>query len=707
MVGALGPSETGDLMAFVRSRVASPGRLAAVRATNLLDTDPDPAFDRIAALAARSSSPLPWRSSPSSMTDARSGRRMSASIPPTPPHATAMSTTPCVRYVIGLDDTFLVDDVRLDPRTADRSGAEAMGVRAWAGAPLRSGGEVIGAICVADTAPRQWSLDDAEALGRLGAICDDAVAAHVTAAAARRADALLRAIVDRASLGFCLIDDDLRFEMVNEALATLNDLPVTAHTGRLVSDVLTSDAGPIVDAIRSIVDGRHEALEVELVGEMPGRPGRRRALRASYFRVDLGDGARRVAALVSDETERAGSRRRAEILAELTRHLAIADDLESVARSIEELAGDYVGAQTVTVALTDETHHRLEVITSLAPGVPLGTRSIPIGDGPCAEALHTCELVVVESDDERRRRYPGSEGDHLAMGSEASVVVPMCIGSGTAIGLVAFGWPRTITRDELPLRQIDTLVDVIAQAVERIRASSQRRDLIAGLQAIVLATPEPRPGLEVAVRYVPAATSLGFGGDWYDVVAIDDSDRTALIIGDVVGHDAAAAVRMTEARAVMRQLLRLDTPLDELFERAHELAPVATSSALATAVVVVVDPTARTLRAASAGHLPPLLLDRHGEVLRLPLGLGPFLGIDGDREPPVVTTYQPGSTLVCYSDGLVESRRDDIDTDIDALASVLAASHRRSCEDLATDIVARFVDADALADDVALVVARL
>jgi serine phosphatase RsbU (regulator of sigma subunit) len=533
------------------------------------------------------------------------------------------------------------------------------------------------------------------------------VAARATTVAARRAEALLEAIVERASIGFCLVDDEVRYEMINDALATFDGLPAAAHLGRLVSDVLSSDSGPIIDAMQSIVDGRHDALEVELMGEVPGQPGRWQSFRSSLFCVDLGDGVRRVAALVSDETERATSRRRAEILAELTRHLAFADDLETVAGAVEVLAADYVGARSAAMALADIAHGRLEIITDPPHTFPAGSRSFPIGDGPCADALHTRTMVVLESQDERRRRYRGTEHDHLLDGSEASVVVPMRISTGTPVGVVAFGWPWTIERDELPLRQIDTLVSVITQAVERIRASSQRRELIAGLQTIVLAAPEPRPGLDIAVRYVPAATTLGFGGDWYDVVAIDDLDSTALIVGDVVGHDAAAAVRMTETRAVIRQLLRLGTPLDTLFERACELSPAAGSSALATVSVVVVDPAARTLDAASAGHLPTLLIDPEGGARRLPLGLGPFLGVAGNRQEPVITPYRPGSTLVCYSDGLVESRRADIDTDVGGLIRALAGSHCRSSEEIASELVERFVDPEALADDVALIVARL
>jgi serine phosphatase RsbU (regulator of sigma subunit)/PAS domain-containing protein len=707
MVGVRGPSETDDFIEVVRARVASPSRIAAVQATGLLDTDPEPAFDRIAALAAR------LCGAPSAFVtlvdDRRSFRKAAVGAVPEGQagRQTSVNESFC-QYVIGLDDELSIDDVRLDPRAAANPSIDTRDVGAWAGVPLRSAdGEVIGTVCVVDPAPRAWSAEECASLSDLAAIAAGEMTARATTMAARRAEALLEAIVERASIGFCLVDDDLRYEMINDALAASNGLPAAAHLGRLVRDVLPRGSGPIIDGMQSIVDGRHDALEVELVGEVPGHPGRRQAFRSSYFRVDLGDGVRRVAALVSDETERAMSRRRAEILAELTRHLAIADDIAAVAGAVQDLAGDYVGARTVAMALADSPHDRLEIITEPPRSALAGSRSVPIGDGPCAEALRTRTMVVVESRAAYRRRYPGTGEDHLVIDSEATVVVPMRIGSGTPVGVVAFGWRRTIERDELPLRQIDTLVDVVTQAVERIRAGSQRRELIAGLQRIVLATPETRPGLDVAVRYVPAAATLGFGGDWYDVVAIDDSDRTALVVGDVVGHDAAAAVRMTETRAVMRQLLRLDTPLDALFARAGELLPVGAPSALATVVVVVVDPAIRTLRAASAGHLPPLLVDAHGDARRLGIGLGPFLGIAGIREAPVVTSYGPGSTLVCYSDGLVESRWVDIGADVDVLIDALAGTHRRSCEELATDLVDRYVDADALADDVALVVARL
>jgi serine phosphatase RsbU (regulator of sigma subunit) len=159
---------------------------------------------------------------------------------------------------------------------------------------------------------------------------------------------------------------------------------------------------------------------------------------------------------------------------------------------------------------------------------------------------------------------------------------------------------------------------------------------------------------------------------------------------------------MAQFRSVIGALIRLDTPIEELF-------PLVTSviygdSPIATAVVVVVDLTAGSLQYVAAGHPPPLLRLPGGEVVQLDDGRQPLLGVPTTRRVPGEHPFPEGSTLLCYTDGLVERRGETIEVSIDRLASVLHAATAADAETLADDLLATLVPSRTQPDDVALAI---
>jgi light-regulated signal transduction histidine kinase (bacteriophytochrome) len=228
-------------------------------------------------------------------------------------------------------------------------------------------------------------------------------------------------------------------------------------------------------------------------------------------------------------------------------------------------------------------------------------------------------------------------------------------------------------------------------------------------RSLLTGPPQPRH-LEVAVRYVPAAREAQVGGDWYDVFAQPDGS-TMLVIGDVAGHDTEAAACMAQLRGLLRGiafdsaqspaqvLARLDSAIDGLGLGALATVLVARLAAAGDGPLV--------LRWSNAGHLPPLVVGPDGEqqVLSAP---GLMLGVDPTAtRADAEVLLEPGSTVLLYTDGLVERRDQIFDEGIEQLRQALAGLRHRPVEDLSDALLAGMLPAERAEDDVALVAVRL
>ncbi len=166
----------------------------------------------------------------------------------------------------------------------------------------------------------------------------------------------------------------------------------------------------------------------------------------------------------------------------------------------------------------------------------------------------------------------------------------------------------------------------------------------------------PPPGIEVAHRYLPASDINEVGGDWYDVLHLPDG-KTALLIGDVMGHGIAAAAVMGRLSATVRALARLDmTPAELLHQLEATLADLA-EPMLATFLYAVCDPATGRCTITRAGHPPPAAAAPDGTVRLLKTPPGAPLGVGGIDFSTTDVVLPPGSVLVLYTDGLIEARR--------------------------------------------------
>jgi len=263
--------------------------------------------------------------------------------------------------------------------------------------------------------------------------------------------------------------------------------------------------------------------------------------------------------------------------------------------------------------------------------------------------------------------------DELA--PEALVVLPLR-GRGRTQGVLSVyrGAARAPFSDE----DVATLEEVASRAglaLDNARLHAAQRSLAEELQRSLL-TDLPAPDrLQVTARYLPAADGAQVGGDWYDAFTVSDGSLR-LVVGDVMGHDRDAAVAMAQVRNVLRGVTHAlgDPPAAILSALDRAMRDLAVG-ALTTAVLATVEDgpsegagEARTLRWASAGHPPPLLLtaDGRAELLTSPSDL--LLGLAPDTARHDHTrTLEPGATVVLYTDGLVERRGEDLGAALERL----------------------------------------
>ncbi|MFJ4468012.1 SpoIIE family protein phosphatase [Streptomyces sp. NPDC089424] len=250
-----------------------------------------------------------------------------------------------------------------------------------------------------------------------------------------------------------------------------------------------------------------------------------------------------------------------------------------------------------------------------------------------------------------------------------------------------------------------TVLGVATSSVDvtdRHRAVEEQRRTALTLQRSLLPHPPPqRPGLDVAYRYRPAQATVEIGGDWFDVIPLA-GDKTALVVGDVMGSGVTAAAAMGQLRTATRTLADLDLPPAQVL---HHLDHITDDlETLATCVYAVFDPGAAQCRISLAGHLPPALLHADGACELLVLPTGAPLGGCGIAFDSTSFAFGPGDQLVLYTDGLVERRDRPIDTCLEVLLAVLDDPARPL--DTTCDRLLRILRTGGDRDDVALLIAR-
>ncbi|KES03143.1 PAS/PAC sensor protein [Streptomyces toyocaensis] len=335
-----------------------------------------------------------------------------------------------------------------------------------------------------------------------------------------------------------------------------------------------------------------------------------------------------------------------------------------------------------------ELHDRLD-------GSPLSSTA------PAAHCLTTGTPSFFASSSELREAHPSARlQDDMA----AWCFLPLIV-SGRPVGSLVLGYDLPHPFDPSERTVLTSLAGLIAQALDRARLYDANHRLAHSLQAGLLPRALPRmSGLDVAARYLPAGHGMGIGGDFYDLIRLDDTTAAAAI-GDVQGHSVQAATLMGQVRTAVHATA--GAPPSEVLARTNRLLTDLDPGLFTSCLYAHLDLARHRAHLASAGHPPPVLRHPGGrtEVLRLPPGL--LLGID-----PAATysatgiALAPGAVLVLYTDGLVEVPGVDLDVATDALADRLAGAGGADAEALAEVLVDDVRRRAHRSDDVALLVVR-
>ncbi|HEY9418489.1 MAG TPA: SpoIIE family protein phosphatase [Pseudonocardia sp.] len=291
---------------------------------------------------------------------------------------------------------------------------------------------------------------------------------------------------------------------------------------------------------------------------------------------------------------------------------------------------------------------------------------------------------------------------------------------------------RFVDFDLVPLREPDGTVsgvacsfrDVTAGVLERREVEQQAAELreryrsahdtVLALQRSLLPGRLPvLPGFHLAARYLVAAAEQAAGGDWFDVIPVDG--KVVAVVGDVVGHGAAASAVMGQLRAMLTEFLLDGDDLPVVLSRLDRFASRNPGARAATICLAVLDPDDGSVRYACAGHPPPLLAHPDGTTERLPAPVGVPLGVAGPPPRTETVHLRTGDLLVCYSDGLVERAGEPLSDGMAKLAAVTTTAVLQGAPSLAdataaervAELIMERMTRNGYVDDVTLLVVEV
>ncbi|KUO06490.1 SpoIIE family protein phosphatase [Streptomyces caeruleatus] len=388
-------------------------------------------------------------------------------------------------------------------------------------------------------------------------------------------------------------------------------------------------------------------------------------------------------------------------------HLAAALTEVVGVQDVVDLVADQImpafGAQGLVLSTADAgrlriTGHRgyaSDTIRRL-DGLPLDTSFTPAG-----QALGSGIPAFYADPEEMRRSYPEAP---LISGKQAWAFLPLII-SGRPVGvcILSYDSPHAFPAEERAV--MTSLAGLIAQAFDRARLYDTKHALAHGLQQALLPRGLPLiAGLRVAARYLPATRGMEIGGDFYDLIRLGDT-AAAAVIGDVQGHNVAAAALMGQVRTGVHAHATLGTTPDQVLHRTNRLLTDLGPDLFTSCLYAHLDFARGRATLASAGHPPPVLRLSDGATRPVAVPPGPLLGIDPDAVFPVTEIpLTTGTLLVLYTDGLVESPGADLDDSITQLAHRVAAADDRDLDHLIDALLGKAATTGQRTDDIALLV---
>ncbi|SRX93057.1 PAS sensor protein [Micromonospora aurantiaca ATCC] [Mycobacterium shimoidei] len=281
-------------------------------------------------------------------------------------------------------------------------------------------------------------------------------------------------------------------------------------------------------------------------------------------------------------------------------------------------------------------------------------------------------------------------------------IVAVLSGAGDVALWLELRAPRRISAEDRVLATV--LVGHLGLAIQHVRQFESARETSLTLQRTMLPSLDPPQGF--AVRYEPAVPPLQIGGDWYDVLPVGEHEM-GIIVGDSVGRGLSAAAVMGQLRSSARALLLTGVEPAMLLEQLDAAAQRIPDAFCATVFLAILNTESGELRYSSAGHPPAVLAAPQGDATLLTQSQSVPLAVQRrGRRPQASAVMVPGSTLMLYTDGLVERRDTSIDDGISRVAQVVVKGSNLSADEVADAALAEMAPPNGYDDDVAIVVYR-
>jgi PAS domain S-box-containing protein len=519
--------------------------------------------------------------------------------------------------------------------------------------------------------------------------------------------ALVEAIVGQSPVGIGVFDAHACYLAANPALLRVIGRPLEELTGQAIEVGLGGELGAEAGRrLRDVLATGRPVVNAEITGRTPAS-AQERTFQVSYFRLEDDAGAvLGAASLVSDVTAQHETRRalqaanaRLRLLGRATQALSASLDVQRTLRSYGALVVPTFADHCIVDLLDPAGSLRRAALVNAPDMDPDAGAWAAVGQDvsypkghPVAQVLDSgtavlTQLEPAEVDYEALAPNDRSAAYARSVGLRSIITVPL-LARGELVGVASFAtsasWRRFGDED---LALAVQLADRAALAIDNALIFGREQDRALILQRSLLPARLPQAqGLAAAARYFPAGLGEQVGGDWYDVIPLP-SGRVAVVIGDVMGRGIPAAALMGQVRAAVRGYAVQDLPPAEVLTFADELVRGLDEITIVTCVYAVYDPADARLEVANAGHVPPLLIGALGvgpDARRLDAS-GPPLGAGG-QEPygQVSMDFRPHQTLVLYTDGLVETRGEDIEDGIAVLRETLGSTVLdldRACDD--------------------------
>ncbi|MFC4337439.1 SpoIIE family protein phosphatase [Salininema proteolyticum] len=514
---------------------------------------------------------------------------------------------------------------------------------------------------------------------------------------------------------FCLVvlDEHLRYVMVNAELAEFNGLPAEDHIGRHIGEVIASATfEDYQKLLKTVLKTGEPAIGVMVPGIARSSPGVAKVWSASWYRIEGRSGTGlALCGLIYDVSSSSG-----EVLSNARTHerhrvLGLIGELSSeeldqkraAARLVEVLTGEYCDLATIDL-LTEHAsapprtrprpnRRRLMVLASHSriegPDADrlAGTPSEEVDEtDPVVEhilATETARLVRDASDLADIDVPPWIFHAASEIGVNSFIGAPL-VARGKVIGVLScMRAGANLPFSEEDLRFVKTIASRTALMLDNARMYHEAKDTALKLQMNLLpaALPEPDEAL-IAHRYDPGHEGHRVSGDWYDV-GIQPGHRVSLVVGDVIGHGIDAATTMGRYRTAVQAFDSVGMEPSALMTRLNALAGTFGDLAIATCLYAVYDPQRHLCTLVSAGHTPLIVCPPEESPYLVEERNGPLLGgFPGATYTATRIDTPPGTRLFLYSDGLVESPAVSVGEGMERLLSVVD-DPEASLEDIA------------------------